>query len=124
MANYHAPALSALDERIAEREAAVVESYSDIARPLSGLAPDAVAVVEPRRCRMYDGDRYVKACEVASGSAHEGRLEERVGSVVGLLDPAATVPLPALTGEERADAGTVADAYADAYEALLAAVRQ
>ena len=122
MANYHAPALSALGERIAAREAAIVESYSDIARPLSALVPDAVAVVEPRRCRVYDGDRYVKACEVASGSAHEGRLEERVGTVVGLLDPAATVPLPALTGEERTDPGAVADAYADAYEALLAVV--
>jgi predicted P-loop ATPase/GTPase len=122
MANRHAPALSALGERIAEREAAVVESYSDIARPLSGLVPDAVAVVEPRRCRVYDGSRYVKACEVASGSAHEGRLEERVESVVGLLDPAATAPLPALTGEERSDPGAVADACADAYEALFAAV--
>jgi len=122
MARHHTPALSALGERIDEREAALVESYADIARPLSGVVPDAVAVVEPRRCRIYDGERYARACEVASGSAHEGRLEERVDSVVGLLDPAATVPLPALSGEERADAGTVADAYADAYEELLAVV--
>ena len=38
------------------------------------------------------------------------------------LEEAATVPLPALTGGERTDAGAVADAYTDAYEALLAVV--
>jgi predicted P-loop ATPase/GTPase len=120
MAELHAPALSALGEEVAAREAAVVESYSDIARPLREFTPDAVAVVEPRRCRIYDGRRYAKACEVASGSAHEGRLEERVEHVVELLDPAATVTLPALSSDERADLGTVADAYEAAYEELLA----
>ena len=119
MADHHAPALESLAERIAARSDAIVESYSDIARPLSEFTPDAVAVVEPRRCRVYDGERYGKACEVASGSAHEGRLEERVDNVVGLLDPAASVTLPALSSEERGDVATVAAAYETAYDAVL-----
>lgn len=122
MARSHAPALESLADDIARRKGAIVESYADIARPLSSFVPDAVAVVEPRRCRVYDGDRYAKACEVASGSAHEGRLEERVGSVVDLLDPADSVTLPALSSAEREDLAVVADAYADAYDALLGAV--
>lgn len=122
MARRHGPALDALGERIEAREAAVVESYSDIARPLTGFVPDAVAVVEPRRCRVYDGARYAKACDVASGSAHEGRLEERVDHVTDLLDPAAAVTLPALSSDERSALPTVAEAYREAYEALLAAV--
>jgi len=122
MADHHAPALDALAGRIADRSGAIVESYADIARPLSSFVPDAVAVVEPRRCRVYDGDRYAKACEVASGSAHEGRLEERVGSVVDLLDPIESVTLPALSSAERDDLAVVADAYADPYDALVGAV--
>lgn len=122
MADIHGSALAALGEEIRAKEGAIVESYSDIARPLSGFVPDAVAVVEPRRCRVYDGDRYAKACEVASGSAHEGRLEERVSHVVDLLDPLASVPLPALSSAERDDPGVVANAYAEAYDELLAAV--
>ena len=122
MAEVHAPALASLEEEIAERESAVVESYADIARPLSEFVPDAVAVVEPRRCRIFDGERYAKACDVASGSAHEGRLEERVEHVVELLDPLSTATLPALSGRERDDPGIVANAYADTYDELLAAV--
>ncbi|CCQ37195.1 uncharacterized protein Nmlp_3052 [Natronomonas moolapensis 8.8.11] len=122
MAHYHAPALDALADGIEDREGAIVESYADIARPLSSFVPDAVAVVEPRRCRVYDGDRYAKACEVASGSAHEGRLEERVGSVVDLLEPVESLALPALSSAERGDLGVVADAYTDSYDALLGAV--
>lgn len=122
MADLHAPALAALGDEVAGRDAAVVESYADVARPLREFAPDAVAVVEPRRCRVYDGERYAKSCEVASGSAHEGRLEERVDHVVELLDPAATLTLPALSSEERDDFGAVADAYEAAYDELLAAV--
>jgi predicted P-loop ATPase/GTPase len=122
MAERHAPALEALTEEIDDREAAIVESYSDIARPLTGLSPDGVAVVEPRRCRIYDGDRYAKACEVASGSAHEGRLEERVEHVVELLEPTASITLPALSSDERNDLPTVADAYGTAYDELLATV--
>ncbi len=119
MADRHAPALEALADEIESRSSAIVESYSDIARPLSALSPGGVAIVEPRRCRIYDGDRYAKACEVASGSAHEGRLEERVEHVVELLDPAASVTLPALSSDERNDPTVVADAYGTAYDELL-----
>lgn len=119
MAERHAPAFEALTEEIGAREAAIVESYANIARPLSGFNPDGVAVVEPRRCRIYDGDRYAKACEVASGSAHEGRLEERVESVIELLDPIASVTLPALSSDERNDLTVVSDAYETAYDELL-----
>lgn len=122
MAQRHRPALEALSEEIDAREAAIVESYADIARPLSGFSPDGVAVVEPRRCRIYDGDRYAKACEVASGSAHEGRLEERVEHVLELLEPSASVTLPALSSDERGDLAVVADAYGTAYDELLETV--
>ena len=122
MADRHAPALEALAGEIENRDAAIVESYSDIARPLSGIEPDGVAVVEPRRCRVYEGDRYAKACEVASGSAREGRLEERVENVIDLLEPRASVTLPALSSDERDDRSVVADAYETAYDELLATV--
>ena len=121
MAELHAPATAALGDVIADRDAAVVESYADIARPLPDFEPDAVAVVDPRRCRIYGGERYAKACEVAGGSAHEGQLEERVEHVIELLDPIDRLTLPALTSDERDDPAVVAEAYADAYDALLAA---
>ena len=120
MAGYHARALEELTAEIKARGSAIVESYSDIARPLSEFQPDAVAVVDPRRCRVYDGDRYAKSCEVASGSAHEGRLEERVEHVIELLEPRASITLPALSSEERDDFSIVAEAYEDAYDELLA----
>jgi predicted P-loop ATPase/GTPase len=119
MRDIHLPAVEALGERIAAAERAVVESYGDVARPLVGVEPDAVAVVEPRRVRVYDGERYANACEVASGSAREGRLEETVRDVLDLLEPRSRVALPALTGAQRADPAAVADEYAPAYEALL-----
>jgi predicted P-loop ATPase/GTPase len=122
MADLHRPALAALAGEIGSREAAIVESYADIARPLSEFVPDAVAVVEPRRCRIYDGDRYARSCRVASGSAHEGQLEERVGAVVDLLEPVDSLALPALSSDEREDLGAVADAYEGVYDRLLAAV--
>ena len=122
MARRHAPALEALAARIDRRGAAVVESYADIARPLSEFVPDAVAIVGPRRCRIYDGRRYARACDVAGNSPHEGRLEERVADVVDLLEPVADLTLPALSGDERADPAAVAAEYGTAYEELLAAV--
>lgn len=121
MERVHVPALDAFADRIDAAERAVVESYGDVARPLSGLNPDAVAVVEPRRVRVYDGDRYAKACEVASGGRGTGQLEERVDSVVGLLDATATMALPALRSAERGDPETIADRYEHAYDAILAA---
>ena len=121
MERLHVPALGSIADRIAETDRAVVESYGDIARPLTGFEPDAVAVVEPRRARIYPGGRYAKACTVAAGSAQEGRLEERVSSVVELLEPVVSVELPALGTSARRDPTAVADAYEPAYDALLAA---
>ena len=120
MAAMHAGALSALAGDIASADRAVVESYGDIARPLEGFEPDAVAVVEPGRARFYDGRRYAKACEIATGGPGDGQLEERVTNVVDLIDSAGAVRLPALDSDQRADPAAVADAYEHAYEALLA----
>ncbi|MFC7227629.1 ATPase [Salinirubellus salinus] len=120
MAAHHVPAFEALADRIAAEDRAVVESYADIARPLDGYEPDAVAVVEPRQARIYDGARYANACEVASGSAREGTLEETTENVLAMIEPRARVELPALTGAQRKDPDAVADEYAPAYEALLA----
>jgi predicted P-loop ATPase/GTPase len=120
MARHHRPAMESLREEVDSADRAVVESYADIARPLDGFVPEAVAVVEPRRTRVFDGERYANACEVASGSAREGRLEERVMDVIDLLDPRARVELPALSGTQRENPALVAEAYGPAYEALLA----
>ncbi|MFW6376465.1 MAG: hypothetical protein ACOC0F_00670 [archaeon] len=43
----------------------MIESDGDVALPLEGVGIDAVAVVEPGRARMFDGDRYLAACELA-----------------------------------------------------------
>ncbi|RQH00070.1 ATPase [Natrarchaeobius oligotrophus] len=101
---------------------AVVESYADIARPLQSLDPAsvaAVAAVEPGRARIYPGDRYCRACEIASSSPKDGRLEKRVPDVLEYLDPPERVKLPALGGDERTDPERVARAYGSAYDALL-----
>ena len=120
MAQYHLPALSSLAETVGDTGHAVVESYSDIARPLQTMDPDGVAVVEPRRVRFYEGHRYMRACDVASRSPHDGTLEERVGSVVDLVDPVETASLPPLTADERDRPSAIADRYEPAYERLLA----
>jgi predicted P-loop ATPase/GTPase len=119
MAEWYVPAFERLTDRIERTPVAVVESYGDIARPLAELAVDAVAVVRPGRVRIYDGARYGRACEVASGSPREGSLEERTGAVVDMLDPVAAASLPALPGDRRRDPASVADAYGEAYDALL-----
>ncbi len=120
MASLHRPAMARVGERVAGADRTVVESYADIARPLQDVTADAVAVVEPRRCRVYDGERYLKTCEVAGGSARAGRLEETVADVVELLEPEATVALPALGDDERREPDGVARAYDDAMDAVLA----
>ena len=120
MGERHRAAFDAVADRVAAEERVVVESYADIARPLDGFVPDAVAVVEPARLRVYEGERYAKACEVASGSAHEGRLEERVENVLEFVEPWSRHRLRPLTGDHRSDPAAVADAYAEAYDALLA----
>ncbi|MEF8852948.1 MAG: ATPase [Haloarculaceae archaeon] len=119
MQSLHVPEQEALGDEIGAADLAVVESYADVARPLANVDPRAVAVVEPGRATVYDGDRYEKACQVASGGYETGRLEERVGDVTDLLDPVTAVSLPPLTERERADPRTVAEAYGDAYDALL-----
>jgi len=119
MADRHAAALDALASAVRARDRAVVESYGDVAIPLSNVAFDAVAVVDPGRARVYDGDRYAKARSVVGGSARQGLFEETTGDVLEHCDPQATVALPALASDERADPATVADAYEVAYDALV-----
>jgi predicted P-loop ATPase/GTPase len=116
----HLVVLDALAKRIADHDRPVVESYGDVARPLREVEPAAVAVVEPARVRVYDGERYVRACRVAGGGPEVGRLEERVPAVVEHLDPVERLSLPALSSDERADPNAVADAFAEAYRALEA----
>jgi predicted P-loop ATPase/GTPase len=124
MAESYLPAFERLARRIERTPDAVVESYGDVARPLEALDADAVAVVRPTRVRVYDGRRYGRACEAASGSPRGGQLEERTDAVVGMLDPVATVSIPALPSAARKDPDAVADAYAEAYDAVLDAARE
>ncbi|MFO7832574.1 MAG: ATPase [Halohasta sp.] len=119
MTERYLPAFERISERIAEADPAVVESYSDIALPVDGVDFDAVAVVGPTRVRIYDGDRYTKACEVASGSAREGQLEERVDRVIEMIEPVSTHELHPLTSEERDDPERIAGRYEPVYEALV-----
>ncbi|RJX45196.1 ATPase [Halonotius aquaticus] len=119
MAERYLPAFERVTDRIAETTPGVVESYADIALPVDGIEFDAVAVVAPTRVRLYDGSRYLKADEVASGSSREGQLEERVNRVVEMIEPVSTHTLQPLSSDERGDSTRVADAYAGVYEALL-----
>lgn len=113
------PVLDALRDRVERTDQAVVESYGDVARPLRAFTPDRVAVIQPGRARVYEGQRFADGCEVVTGSPIDGQLEERVDDVVDLLDPVATVDLPALPAEVRSDPRRIAHAYVDAYDALL-----
>ncbi|MBZ6493968.1 ATPase [Natrinema longum] len=118
----YVPAFEGVAAEIEATDIAVVESYSDIAQPLETLDPAsiaAVAAVEPGRVRIYRGDRYCRACEVASSSPRDGAIEKRVPDVIEYLDPLERVSLPALSGPERDDPARIARAYADAYEAVL-----
>ena len=120
MEQHHLPALESLAADVADTGHAIVESYGDIARPLQTMDPGAVAVVEPLRVRVYDGDRYMRACEVATRSPEAGTLEERVADVVDLVDPVDTAPLPPLPDDVRERPEDIADRYEQAYERLLA----
>jgi len=126
MAADYLPAFDRLAERVAATVApVVVESYADVAGPLprdGPVTPDAVAVVDPGRARIYAGDRYAKARAVASGSPREGTMEEHTGTVTDMIEPVATVDLPALGGEVRRDPERVAERYGAAYAALFEAV--
>jgi predicted P-loop ATPase/GTPase len=121
MEAHHLPALDGVAARIERTTQPVVESYSDVARPLRDLEPAAVACVEPRRARIYRGDRYAKACSVASGGSREGQLETRVESVLELIGPVASIPLDPLPSARREEPRSIAsaDAYSEAYEALV-----
>lgn len=123
---HHVPAFEEFATEIETADLAVVESYGDVARPLESLDPAtvaAVAAVEPGRATIYRGDRYCRACEIASSSPRGGTLEKRVGDVVDYLDPYERVPLPPLVDDDRTDPRSVATAYEDAYDAMLAAAR-
>ncbi|RKD94984.1 ATPase [Halopiger aswanensis] len=122
----YVPAFESLAAEIESADVAVVESYGDIAQPLQSLDPAAVAAVaavEPGRARIYPGDRYCRACEIASSSPQDGRLEKRVPDVLEYLDPLERVQLPPLSDVGREDPARIAEAYADAYDALLAAAK-
>jgi len=119
MRDLHADALASVADAIRERERVVVESYGDVAVPVADVAFDAVAVVDPGRARVYDGERYHKARSVVGGSARQGRLEETTDDVLDHCDPRATVSLPALASDDRDDPAAVADAYEVAYDALV-----
>jgi predicted P-loop ATPase/GTPase len=123
MAEQYLPAFDQLASRVRDVDLAVVESYSDIALPLADVEFDAVAVVDPGRVRVYDGRRWLRACEIASGSPQEGQLEERTADVTELTDPVGRVTLPALSSSARKEPAVVGDAYADAYVELLAAAQ-
>lgn len=115
------PAFDALETRIADRDRAVIESYGAVAWPLRDRSVDAVAVVEPGRVRVYDGERYERACrEVSGGTATDhGSAERRTAAVTGSIEPVAESRLPALDAETRADPAAIADAYEVAYDALI-----
>ncbi|QZX98947.1 ATPase [Halobaculum rubrum] len=126
MRELHLPALDRLAEDVraaGESGVALVESYGDVAMPLREVEFDAVAVVDPGRCRVYDGDRWALARETATGDRDEGTLEVHVDRVTAMLDPLSTHDLRPLTGEERGDPDAVASAYREAYGELLAAAR-
>ncbi|WP_049920857.1 ATPase [Halopiger djelfimassiliensis] len=126
-AQRYVPAFERLADEIEATDIAVVESYGDIAQPLQSLDPAAiaaVAAVEPGRATIYRGDRYCRACEIASSSPKDGALEKRVPNVVDYLEPLERVRLPPLGSDERADPARVACAYEEAYDALLAAAGQ
>ena len=122
MADWHLEALSRLGERVqAADRPVIVESYADVADPLRAPTYDAVAVVEPGRCRIYDGRRW-EIARGAAGDRADGQLEERVPAVTDRLEPFSTHDLRPLGSAARSDPAAVADANAAVYDALLAAV--
>ncbi|SHH69615.1 hypothetical protein [Halobaculum gomorrense] len=126
MRELHLPALNRLADDVreaGEAGVALVESYGDVAMPLREIDFDAVAAVDPGRCRVYDGGRWTLARETATGGRDEGALEVRVERVTEMLDPLSTHDLRPLTGEEQDDPDAVASAYQEAYDELLAAAR-
>ena len=116
--------LSVLDQfagTVQSTERAVVESYADVARPVHGLDPAVVVVVEPTRARLFDGERFLTGCDIATGGSSPlaGRLEERVSAVLELVDAVETYGLDPLTAEKRNDPAAVADAYEPVYDRVV-----
>ncbi|WP_207587893.1 ATPase [Halomontanus rarus] len=123
----YVPAFDDLARTIETADLAVVESYSDVALPLQSIdraAITVVAAVEPGRVRLYRGDRYCRACEVARSSPKDGALEKRVPDAIEYLDPLERLSLPPLTSGDRSDPQRVAEAYAEAYDAMLEVARE
>lgn len=119
MAEYHRTALNDVLGDIRHQSNPVVESYADIARPLANLVPEVVAVIEPRRCQLYRGDRFANACDVAGSSPFEGQIETRIERVLNLIDPIFEHSLPVLTGTDRSNPKQIAAEYDVIYESLL-----
>lgn len=117
METTHAPALARLAERVRAAPHAVVEAYANVATPLRDVTYDAVAVVEPTRVRVYDGDRWAVACETAT-DPERGRLEVRTGRVTPMVEPLASRSLPPAPSEDRSDPDRLAARYADSYRRL------
>lgn len=122
MREAHQPTLQEVRPIIEGRDRVVIESYSDVARPILDLEIDAVGVVGAGTLRVYDGDRYCRAASVTSGTPALGKLEERVGDVVDLIDPVETHSLKPLPAERRSDPAAIANAYAASIDSLLSAV--
>lgn len=116
---HYLPVQREILQAIRSSDRAVVESYADVANPIQWYEPDAVAVVEPRRVRLYEGNRYAKACEVAPRGPHDGTLEQRVGRVVDILEAEATHAIEPLPDDVRTDATSVADAYEPLFSSIV-----
>lgn len=120
MATHHQPALQQVRPIIEGQDRVVIESYSDVARPLQDVEIDVAVVVGAGTLRVFDGDRYCRAASVVSGNADMGRLEERVSDVVDLIQPVTTRSLQPLESAARSDPAAVADAYADIFDQIRA----
>lgn len=113
MVERHQSALQTVRPIVEERDRVVLESYSDVARPIRDVDIDVAAVVGAGTVDLFDGDRYCRAASVVSGTADLGQLEERVGDVVSLIEPAESYQLQPLQRSKRTDPATVADVYSD-----------
>ena len=117
METVHAPALGALDERIRSATHAVVEAYGDVATATGHSPYDAVAVVQPSRVRLYDGDRWAVARRAATDTAG-GRREIRTSQITGMLEPVSRHELQPAPASVRDDPDALADRYGDSYDRL------
>lgn len=76
---------------VAEHDALVYESYTDVALPWKGIRDlDLVMAVHPGYIQAYDPDRYLLALDLSANLMQE----ERTKKVVKLLKPIKTVMVP------------------------------